>query len=89
MSACVYSVFVLSFVKVAALLRADPSSKESYQLCKKDQETQKAAKAQQRAVEPDYNEKKIPGVTPPVGPKFGKHVVCWISGSHNGGNEEF
>jgi hypothetical protein len=33
MSVCVYSVFVLSFVQVAAFRRADPSSKESYRLC--------------------------------------------------------
>jgi hypothetical protein len=32
---CVYSVFVLSCVQVAALRRADPPSKESYQLCKR------------------------------------------------------
>jgi hypothetical protein len=31
---CVYSVFVLSCVQVAALRRADHSSKESYRLCK-------------------------------------------------------
>jgi hypothetical protein len=33
---CVYSVFVLSYVYVAALRRADHSSKVSYRLCKKD-----------------------------------------------------
>jgi hypothetical protein len=33
MSVCIYSVFVLSYVQVAALRRADPSSKESYRLC--------------------------------------------------------
>jgi hypothetical protein len=44
MSVCVYSVFVLSCVKVAALQRADhPASEESYRLFK-DQETEKAAK---------------------------------------------
>jgi hypothetical protein len=47
---CVYSVFVLSCVQLAALGRIDPLSKESYRV--KDQETEKAAKAQQRAVEP-------------------------------------
>jgi hypothetical protein len=52
MSVCVCSVFVLSFVGGAALRRADPPSKESYRLRKKDQETGKAAKIQQRAVEP-------------------------------------
>jgi hypothetical protein len=35
MSVCVYSVFVLSCVQVAALLRADPPSKETYRLCKR------------------------------------------------------
>jgi hypothetical protein len=35
MSGCVYSVFVLFCVQVAALRRADPPSKESYRLCKK------------------------------------------------------
>jgi hypothetical protein len=48
---CVYSVFVLPCVQVAALWRAHSSSKESYRLCKY-QETEKDAKAQQRAVEP-------------------------------------
>jgi hypothetical protein len=33
MFVCVYSVFVLSSVWVAALQRADPPSKESYRLC--------------------------------------------------------
>jgi hypothetical protein len=51
MSVCVYSVFVLSYVQVAALRRADPPSKESTD-CVKDQETEKAAKVQQTAVEP-------------------------------------
>jgi hypothetical protein len=36
--------------------RADHSSKEYYQLCKKDYETEKEAKAQQRAVETLMNE---------------------------------
>jgi hypothetical protein len=48
MSVCVYSVFVLSCVQVAALRRADPPSTDSYRLCI-DQETEKAAKVQQRA----------------------------------------
>jgi hypothetical protein len=30
---CIYSVFVWSCMQVAALRRADPLSKESYQLC--------------------------------------------------------
>jgi hypothetical protein len=51
MSVCVYSMFVQPCVQVAALRRADPQSKESYRMCKKYQETEKAAKAQQRAVE--------------------------------------
>jgi hypothetical protein len=51
MSVCVYPVFVLSCLQVAALRRADPPFKESYRLCK-TQETGKTAKVQQRAVEP-------------------------------------
>jgi hypothetical protein len=46
---------VLSFVLVAALRRADHSSKESYRLRKKDYETEEA-RAQQRAIEPLMNE---------------------------------
>jgi hypothetical protein len=46
----VYSVFVLSYVHVAALRRADPPTRNPI-YCKKDQETEKAAKVQQRAVE--------------------------------------
>jgi hypothetical protein len=42
-------------MQVAALHRADHSSKESYRPCKKDYETEEA-KAQQRAVEPSKNE---------------------------------
>jgi hypothetical protein len=53
---CIYSVFVLSCVQVAALRRADHSSKESYRLFKKDYETEEEAKAQQRAVESWMNE---------------------------------
>jgi hypothetical protein len=53
---CVYSVFVLSCVLVAALRRADHSSKESYRLCKNDYKTEEEATAQQRAVEPLMNE---------------------------------
>jgi hypothetical protein len=33
MSVCIYSVFVLPCVQVAALRRADPPSKEFYGLC--------------------------------------------------------
>jgi hypothetical protein len=47
----VYFAFVLSCVQVATLRRADPPFKGSYRLVK-DQGTEKAAKAQQRAVEP-------------------------------------
>jgi hypothetical protein len=47
---------VLSYVQIAALRRADPLSKESYRLYKKDYETEEEAKAQQRAVELLMNE---------------------------------
>jgi hypothetical protein len=51
MDVCIYSVFVLLCVQVEALRRTDPSSKESYRLCKKDYETEEQARAQQRADE--------------------------------------
>jgi hypothetical protein len=35
LSVCVYSVFVLFCVLVAALRHADPPSNESYRLCKR------------------------------------------------------
>jgi hypothetical protein len=38
------------------LRRADPSSKETYRLCKKDNETEEEARAQQRAVDPLISE---------------------------------
>jgi hypothetical protein len=47
---CVYSVFLSSCMYVAALREADPPSEKSYRLCKKNQETDKAAKAGQRAL---------------------------------------
>jgi hypothetical protein len=42
MSMCVYSVFMLPSVKVAALRRADPPSKESCRLCKKIKKQKKS-----------------------------------------------
>jgi hypothetical protein len=51
MSVCIYSVFVLSCVQVAALRWADPPSKESYRLYKEDHGTEKAAKVLQGVVE--------------------------------------
>jgi hypothetical protein len=58
MDACVRvdSVLMLSCVQVVALRRADPLSKESYRLCKKNYVTEEEAKARQRAVEPLMNE---------------------------------
>jgi hypothetical protein len=51
MSACVYSVFVLFCMQVAALRRADPGPRNPTD-CVKDQETEKATNVQQRAVQP-------------------------------------
>jgi hypothetical protein len=51
MSVCIYSVSVMACVQVAALQWVHPPSTESYRLCKRSK-TEKAAKAQQRAVEP-------------------------------------
>jgi hypothetical protein len=56
MFVCVYSVFVLPCVWVAALRQADHSSKESYHLRKKDYVTEEEARAQQRAVKAMMNE---------------------------------
>jgi hypothetical protein len=53
---CLYSVFLLSCVKVAASRRADHSSKESYSLYKNDYEAEEEARAHQRAIEPLMNE---------------------------------
>jgi hypothetical protein len=54
MNVCVrlFCVCAVLCVQVATLRRADPPSKESYRQYKKDQRTEKAAKAQQRAIEP-------------------------------------
>jgi hypothetical protein len=41
MSVCVYSVFILPCVQVAALRLTDPPSKESYRLCKKIKKVKK------------------------------------------------
>jgi hypothetical protein len=41
MSACVYSIFVLSCVQVAALRWADPPSKESHRLCRRSRKLKK------------------------------------------------
>jgi hypothetical protein len=48
MSVSVYSIFVLSCVQATALRRADPPSIESYRMCNKAEETERAAKVQQR-----------------------------------------
>jgi hypothetical protein len=50
MSVYAFILCLVSCVQVAALRRADPPSKESYRV--RDQETEKAVKAQERAVEP-------------------------------------
>jgi hypothetical protein len=52
MSVCVYSVFVLSCVQVAALRQADPPSKESYRRCEKIKKKKKQPRSNKRAVEP-------------------------------------
>jgi hypothetical protein len=46
---CVYSVFVLSSVYVAALRRTDHSFKESYRLCEKDYGNEEEARVQKMA----------------------------------------
>jgi hypothetical protein len=46
---------VFSCVQVAAMRRADNSSKKSYRLCRKDYETEEESRAQQRAVEPQID----------------------------------
>jgi hypothetical protein len=55
-------VFVLSSVQVAAMRRADHSSKESYRLSNKDYETEGEARVQQKSVEPLIKE-QIPEIT--------------------------
>jgi hypothetical protein len=50
MSVCIYSVFVLPCVEVAALRRADPRPSSSTD-CVKDEETEKTVKVQLRAVD--------------------------------------
>jgi hypothetical protein len=53
-SVCLYSVFMLSYVKIAALRRLIPLPRNPID-CLKDQENEKVAKAQQRAVEPEID----------------------------------
>jgi hypothetical protein len=48
MSVCVYSVFVLFCVQVAALRRADSPSKESYGLCKKIKKLKKGPRSNKK-----------------------------------------
>jgi hypothetical protein len=52
---CVHVFRVFVALYIAALRRADDSSKESYRLCKHEYETEEA-RAQQRAVEPLMND---------------------------------
>jgi hypothetical protein len=58
MFVCKFILCLSSCVYVAALRRADHSSKESYSLCKKicETEEEEEASAQQRAVVPLMNE---------------------------------
>jgi hypothetical protein len=53
---CVYYMFVLSCVWVAALRRSDRSSEKSYRLCKRDYEIKEENRAQQRDTESLMNE---------------------------------
>jgi hypothetical protein len=46
MSVYAFILFAFSCVEVAALRLADPASKESYRLCKKDYETEEESRAQ-------------------------------------------
>jgi hypothetical protein len=52
---CVQSVFAVSYVQASALRPSDPLSKESTDCVQKDQGTEKAAKVQHRAVEPQID----------------------------------
>jgi hypothetical protein len=56
MSVCVYPVFVLFCVYVAALQRADPRPRSPTDCVKKYYEAEEEVMAQQRAVEPLMNE---------------------------------
>jgi hypothetical protein len=56
---CIYSVFVLSCLHVAALWGADHSSMESCRLCKNDYKTEEEARDQPKSVELLMNEWKI------------------------------
>jgi hypothetical protein len=55
----VFAFILCLCCSVAALRRANHSSKESYRLCKKDYKSEVEARAQQRAVEPLTNEWKM------------------------------
>jgi hypothetical protein len=52
MDSCVRLFFVCAVLCAGSVLGADPPSEASYRLCKKDQGIEKAARVQQRAVEP-------------------------------------
>jgi hypothetical protein len=56
MFVCAFTLCLLPCVYVAALRRADHSSKESYRLRKNDYGTEEEARAQQGAVEPLMDE---------------------------------
>jgi hypothetical protein len=58
-SVYVYYVFVLSYMQVVALRRADHLSEESYRSCKKDYLIEEEARATHGAVEPLMHEWKV------------------------------